>query len=266
MSLRKNPFVFFPLVLLLTGIFLAAGVFADAGPSGATVSAGVPNRSSADSAQTALAFAGNITQLTLGGYTITQTWQGYWGNVSGTITLRDSSNNTLYNWTLASPTGEVYASTNNSITWTSIQCFNFTATGNYSTSGEQAGNYSINGTNLTTLETRFNISSSDADGVNETFHLLGAGTHDAFNTGSVAFSAGKCQSTRVFDNTGAVSDHFEEALLYEPVSTSVIFVSLLEQDLTGFNGATADFESLVLENGHGSDNQATTYYFYLEVQ
>ncbi len=262
----KSKSILILLTAVLSVSLLAAYVLADAGPSGATVVAGTPNRSSADSPQTANAYAGNITMLTLGGYTITQTCTGYWGNVSSKIPLRDSSNNTLYNWTLASPSGEVYASTNSSISWLNIQCFNFTATGNFSTSGEQAGNYSINGTNLTTLETRFNISSADVDGVDETFTFQGAGTHDKFFTGPVQFNVGQCHSTRVFDNTGAVSDHFEEALLYEPVSTSVIFASLIESNMVAFNGATADFEMMVLDNGHGTDTAVTTYFLYVEIQ
>ena len=56
-----------------------------------------------------VAYAGNITELNIVGTTITQTWQGFVGNVSGTITLDDSENNTLINWSLGDPEGEVYA-------------------------------------------------------------------------------------------------------------------------------------------------------------
>ena len=70
------------------------------------------------------AVAGNVTQLTVAGTTVTQTWQGYYGNVTGTITLDDASNNTMYDWALASPEGEIYAS-QATVTWTSgnVQCY-----------------------------------------------------------------------------------------------------------------------------------------------
>ena len=256
------------LLFIFAGLLLAS--FADAvEPFGATVSSGTPSRSTPDAPQSAAAWAGNVTQLNINGYSATQTWQGYFGNVTGTITLRDSGNFTLYNWTLASPRGEIFASTNSSITWGNVQCLNFTSAGNASGNtllNEQPGNYSVNGTNLTTLETRFNISSLDVDGVNETFNLLGAGTHDKFFVNNIQFSEGKCQSTRVFDASGPVSNKFEEVLLYEPLSSSVIFAAILEQDASGFNTGTEDFEMLVLENGHGSDTQATTYYFYVELE
>ncbi len=234
-------------------------------PSGATISSGQPTRAPQTAPQSIAAWAGNITQLNLQGYSLTQAWQGFYGNASGTLALRDSSNQTLYNWSLASPRGEVFASTNNSITWTSVQCFNFTARGNYN-GGENSGNYSLNGTNLTQLEIQYNISASDIDGVNETFNLLGTGTHDAFFVNNIFFPEGKCWSTRIYDSSGPVSNKFEEVLMYEPLSTSVIFGAILEQDASGFDGGTEDFEMLVLENGHGSDAQSTTYYFYVELE
>ena len=54
--------------------------------------------------------SGNMTSLGINSTKITLRWQGFYGNVTGTITLDDASNNTLYNWQLASPQGEIYAS------------------------------------------------------------------------------------------------------------------------------------------------------------
>ena len=59
--------------------------------------------------------AGNVTELNISATVVTRGWQGYYGNVSGTITLDDGLNNTMYSWALADPEGEVYASRNNSI-------------------------------------------------------------------------------------------------------------------------------------------------------
>ena len=59
---------------------------------------------------------------------------------------------------------------------------------------------------------------------------------------------------------------FEEVLLYEPSTTSVIFTGLLEQDASGFDSRAHDFEFLVLENGHYGDLTATQYYFFVELQ
>lgn len=240
-------------------------------PFGATLSPGNPNRSVADAAMNNSAYAGNITPIDITGYSITQTWQGYYGNVTGTITLSDSSDNVMYNWTLAFPSGEVYATTNNTISWPHMQCFNYTASGNITafnaTEVETDGAVNLGGVNLTELEARFGINSSrDVDGVNETFRFSGGTGHDQFFTNNLQFSTGECMSTRVFTNLGPVANSFQEALMYEHVTGSVVFASILENDMTGFNGRATDFEMLVLENGHGTNTDATTYFFYVELE
>lgn len=231
-------------------------------PFGASVAAGTPQRAPADTAGNATAFAGNITALTISGYSTTQTWQGYFGNVTGTIQLANAADNVLYNWTLASPSGEIYGSTNSSISWLNIQCFNFSA--NATGAAGTAGTTNLAGVNLTVLESRFNINSDDVDGVNETFAFL---DHDQFYTANLQFAANECRSTRVYSNTGPVDQQFEEVLLYEPSTGSVVFASLIEENtVLGFNSGSNDFEMLVLEDGHGTDVAAITYYFFVEIE
>jgi hypothetical protein len=213
------------------------------------------------------AFAGNITEIAIPqGYGITQAWAGYIGNISGVIQLADGSDNVMYNWTLASPKGEVFASTNNSVVWYNIQCFNFTATGTYTDEAGNGGTTNLYGTNLTQLETQYGIKSDDIDGVDETFTLKGPGTHNIFYLNYNQFDEGECYNTRILDSSGwGVDDHFEEVLLYEPTTFSVVFASLLNEDLLGFDNRPHDFEMLVLENGHGTDTNTTTYYFYAAI-
>lgn len=210
------------------------------------------------------AFAGNITEITTPeGIGKTQAWAGYFGNASGTIMLADSSDNVMYNWSLASPEGEIFASINNSILWDNIQCFNFTAAGTYQDESGNGGTTSLYGKNLTQLETEYNIKTDDLDGVDETFYLYGLGTHNTFYVNSKEFTEGECWNTRILDWTGFGQDnHFEEVLLYEPTTSSVVFTALLNQDVLGFDNRTHDFEMIVLEDGHLTDTTVTTYYFY----
>jgi hypothetical protein len=233
------------------------------GINGATVTPGTSSSAPADPAGNATAFAGNITEVTITGSSTTQTWQGFYGNVSGTIELGDANNRTMYNWTLTSPEGEVYASTNDILMWTNIQCFNFTASGTYGDESGDGGTTNLNGTNLAILENTFGIGSTDADGVNETFSEK---NHNGFYTAGKEFSQNECQSMHVFTNSGPADGKFEEVLLYEPVTSGVVFASLLEKDLTGFDRAAHDFEMLVLENGHNGDVATTSYYFFVEVE
>ena len=202
-----------------------------------------------------------LQNLSISGFSTTQSWQGYFGNVTGTIQLADSADNVMYNWSLASPEGEIYASTNNSITWNYVQCLNFDSDGTYADDTANAGGTSQYGTNLTILEDMFGIASDDVDGVDETFTLLGSG-HNLFYTNNLEFAEGECRNTQVFSNAGYGEDgKFEEVLLYEPTTYSVIFASLLNEDVFGFDNNPHDFEMLVLENGHLTDTAPTTILF-----
>ncbi len=236
-------------------------------PYGATITEEKSETAPADSPGSDEAIAGNVTELTIFGYSTTQSWQGYFGNVSGTIQLADANDNVMYNWSLASPEGEVYAA-NQSVTWTHIQCFNFTADGTFADDSAQAGATSLYGMNLSQLESLFDIAPDDVDGVDETFSLIGPGTHDLFYTNNLEFSEGECRNTRIYSDAGkGENDKFEEVLLYDPDNKIVVFTSILdEEDVAGFDDAYHDFEMLVLENGHGTDTQTTTYYFYVELE
>lgn len=236
-------------VMSMLVLMLAFSIVSAVQPFGAsTVTEGASTRAPVDSPENNSAIAGNVTELTIYGSSITQTWQGYFGNVTGTVKLADSSNNVMYNWSLADPEGEIYASTSSSITWADITCFDLA-------------------TNHGALETAFNIVSDDVDGINETFSQ--ANEHDMFYTNNVQFLAGDCATTFVYDSTGTgVDNNFEEVLLTDQTSaTQVIFTSIIEEtSLNGFDGADHDFEMLVLEDGHGTDTATTTYYFYVELE
>lgn len=255
------------LTFIFLTIFIGASFVIAVEPFGANVNPISPsNRSTPDAPQGIPAIAGNVTELSIFGYSITQSWQGYFGNVTGTIMLADSSDSVMYNWSLASPEGEIYASTNNSILWNYVQCFNFTADGTYADDRGNAGGTSQYGTNLTILENMFGISGDDVDGVNETFTLLGTG-HNNFYTNNFQFSEGECRNTQIFSNAGIGEDNkFEEVLLYEPTTSSVIFTSLLNENVIGFDNKPHDFEMLVLEDGHLTDTSTTNYYFYVELE
>ena len=262
-------------LLFFTLASIALLSFVIAAPNGGTITENSNSTSTPDSPESAAAFAGNVTSLDITGYSVTQTWQGYYGNVTGTIELEDSSNNVLYNWTLATPEGEIYASTNGSgITWGNTQCFNFTAQGTYADDTSNAGATSQFGSNLTYLEALYNIGPADADGVNETFSINGtdehgyALTHDTFFTNGLTFTDGECPATHLFDNDDNVTDSaFQEVLLYEPSSASIIFTAILDQeDVKGFNNIDHDFEMLVLEDGHSGNTAVTTYFFYVELE
>jgi len=256
-------------------LFLGLPLVYAAIPYGATLTPVANKTAAADVAGSHAAIAGNITEITVTGFSTTQTWQGYYGNVSGTIQLADGSDNVMYNWTLASPQGEVYSAVFGNITWINISCFNFSAAGTYASDVAQIGGTSFYGMNLTQLEAMYNIVWDDMDGVNETFEYNGTnlvnnvGSHDTFYTNSLLFSEGECLSTNTLVKASGIGidNSFEEVLLYDSENRIPIFVALLdEEDPNGFDDAEHDFQMLVLEDGHGTDTASVTYYFYVELE
>ncbi|MGV8152332.1 MAG: hypothetical protein ACP5OG_04570 [Candidatus Nanoarchaeia archaeon] len=252
-SLFLGIFALFAYVLIL-GIFSAE-------PNGATVNVTRTDRhfSSGGSESVGIS-AGNLSQIDIYGVSISSSWHGFMGNISGGFRLSDAAGNVFYNWTSVTANGEVYASVNESIIWTNIQCFNFSATGNYSDDSANKGNTSLYGMNLTQLEAQYNINVTDVDGVDETFL---SNDHDLFYTNSLKFDSGECPTARILNQSG--QGIFQEALLYSPDSRAVVFASILMDNTIGFDGRTYDFQMLVLEDGHGTDTATTDYYFYLEL-
>src|SRR4030042_6405258 len=104
------------LLSVLLVVLLSVNVLA-VEPFGASVNPASPSmRAPEDTADNdPNAIAGNITSMDVTGFSVTQSWQGYFGNVTGVITLEDNSGNVMYNWSEASPEGEIYASTNDTL-------------------------------------------------------------------------------------------------------------------------------------------------------
>lgn len=250
--------------LLAIGLFMLPTVFAIE-PNGAELTPGDPERMPVDTINNHSAYAGNITYLGIYASAITQSWQGYYGNITGVIQLADANDMAMYNWTVADPAGEVYASTNSSINWANIQCFNYSADETYADEAGQGGTTSLYGVNLTTLNLRFGLNTSDLDAVEDTFLDF---NHNPFFTASKEFSENECLSAHLYGGSGAGADsEFEEILMYEPVTGSIIFNSIIEEGgLNGFNGANNDFQMMVLENGHGTNTDYTTYFFFVEIE
>jgi hypothetical protein len=248
------------LVLILIGSLTL--VYAATQPSGSTLTPIANETAPADPPASISAFAGNVTEVNVFGYSTTQAWQGYFGNITGVIELTDNLNRTMYNWTQANPRGEVYASIDAAILWTNIQCFNFTANGtNCSADSANRGATSKCGLNESGLEDMYGINfTSDIEGLNETFNRK---DHALFYTNSLEFGVGECPNTKVYNSSG--NGLFDEALMWAPDNNATVFVSIIQNNGNGFDGATHDFEMLVLDDGHGTDLAITTYYFYVEI-
>jgi hypothetical protein len=256
----KPCFVLLVLVLVMLSLFVPA-VLAQVTtqPEGPTTLDVInSSRRSAAPAGTVAAYAGNVTQLSITADAVTQTWQAYYGNVTGTITLDDASNNTVYDWALADPEGEIYASEAVvDFTYENIFCYDFNMT--------DVGQSEFN--TLSEYEALLGLSSDDSDGIDETF-TEGLG-YDSFYVGSrfIDNSSVVCPTTQMYDeNEQKNQSKFQEVLLYDNTSNKLVYTAILEQDALGFDGSAWDFEMIVGENGHSGDTGTTTYYFYVELE
>jgi len=182
---------------------------------------------------------GYISKLNLTATTQNPHWKGFAGWIDGRFTLDDSSGSTLYDWTLSSVSGEVYATRNSTTaSWTEVACAN-------STQIDAEDTY---------------LSHIGEDNISSTFSGTNTGT---FIVAGKTISAGTCSSTYTYVNNVSQSTDFEEVLLYD--NQSIIFTTILEQDATGYDGNTYDFQMIAPENGNESLGWVTAYYFYVEL-
>lgn len=207
------------------------------------------------------AAAGNITALTISHTQTSQFWQGYYGNITGDIVLDDSSNNTLFSWALANPSGEIYASNSSSgINWGNVTCVNLTNGTSFDTHGSSK-------INRTSIQGAYNLTDQDAENLTSTFNTTFSGT---LTVSTVTITtADQCPQLTTYVDGAWQQNSFKEVLLFDNES-ALLFTSILQENTDGFQSGSndaVDFQMMVLEDGTagGPDISTTTYYFYVEL-
>jgi hypothetical protein len=230
-------------VLALLGIALVAVITVTADPGGPTSST-VLGSSSRNTSQVAPqqvnAQGGNVTEINIQTITITKSWQGYYGNVSGMIALQDASNSTFYNWSQTSYSGRVFATRDATVAWGTVNC--------------------TNGTNRTNEETYLGQVFSDSDSVTNTYNRT---THPAFAVGTRSILANTCFSTNGYVANNSQTANYTMVML-SPEDGSPIYTAIMNKSVVGFDGRRHDFELLVAENEKVGSIGVTTYYFWTE--
>jgi hypothetical protein len=188
---------------------------------------------------------GTITVVNLTSNQQSYKWKAYVGNVTGRLVLDDSTGMSIYDWSLAAITGEVYVTRASSVTWANVSC--------------------VNQTVIDTEEAFFGIQPASVDSINRTFAST---LHRSFLIGGRNISNSTCRSTATYVNDTAQSitesSVFQEILLRDGLSSSMIYTTLIESDQLSYDGTrTYDFQMLVAENESSSVH--ATYYFYVEL-
>ena len=234
------------LFVLFAVTFLAIGLAA-AAPEGGTVASIANTTATPDAATAATASGGQISLISISGRSQTQVWAGFVGDVTGTLTLRNSVGDSLYNWTMTTAQGEVFATRNSGTpTWASVACAD---------TGE-----------ATAENTLFNMGTR-WDNFTQTMDVaLNAYSNPAFDVGGVPIGGGACgYGLNTLVNSGT-STTFGETVLSDGTA-NLIYVAHLANDQTGYNGTTYDFQMLVPEDAQGSAAATyTNYYFFVELQ
>jgi hypothetical protein len=183
---------------------------------------------------------GYVAKLNLTATTQNPHWKAFVGWVNGKFTLDDSAGSTIYDWTLSTVNGEVYATrTSSTPAWGSIAC--------------------ATAANITSEESTL-VHTNPDDNISATF----SGTNsNPFVTAGTTISAASCSSTNTYVNNVSQSSTFEEVILSD--ATNLVYASVLEQDSQGYDGNDYDFQMIVPENGSATWTGATAYYVYLEL-
>jgi hypothetical protein len=204
--------------------------------------------------------AGNVSELLVNGTMITKTWQGYYGNVTGTIVLSDASSNEMYKWSDATfSSGEIYASNASTISWANVNCFNVSV---------QSTSYVVNRSgNMSYYELYLGLGGGDADGIDETFTLK---QHSPFDIGTRTIAEDTCNivQTYVSDAPQTGSDYIE-VILFDNVTDVAVYAGLLNDSskTTGFNDRNWDFQLMVpVQGGHEEPATTDTFYFFTELE
>ncbi len=213
--------------VVLAMFLLAAGaVKADVG--NVTVSAGAES-SYDDSGATGSTSvtAGGTAQADVQSVSSTSRWAGFYGSITGKIVLADASSNWFKNWTVSSVNGAlVYGSTANNADFSTLAAAHVADEPAFLTTSGAADNFALT----------FNA--------NETA---------TFNSQSI-----NANYTLTYNNAG--TETFKTYALKDG-SSNLIWAALAQDDATGYNGNTIDYQLLVPVDG----TTATTYYFYLEL-
>src|SRR3989338_287912 len=233
-------------IVMLSAIVMAV---APTGPESITVKDSQRRSDFNSSASTQQAQAGNYTQLEIATSSISDRWQAYYGNITGTITLDDGNKNTIYDWSdpAVSVVGNIFAANSTVNGWGSIRCVNLTANGNISLGNELGG-----GINQTIVNRFYNATETAVDNIQNTFNSsLSVIINGNTLTG--------CPGTHTYANNATQTARWNETLLTINATSNIIFATTIEQNSVGYDGRRWDFQMIVMENV--ADSATTPYYF-----
>ncbi len=242
---KKTKTLLICLVVLTFAIstLFSFNILVSADPEGPTSIVSISNETKGTNAAAMFNISGGyIAALNLTASVQNTHWKAFVGWVNGAFTLDDSSGSTIYDWKLSITTGRVYATRDSStIEWNLIRC---------------ASSANLTNEDIALFHNRA------SDNITATFRTSPQ-THDAFWVAGRSISQDSCPTLNTYVNDTSQDDDFEEIALHD--TTSMIYATILENRLTGYDGNRYDFQMLAPENGSIGFTGATPYYLYVEL-
>jgi hypothetical protein len=277
---KKIPNTLFSIIIFSTilGLILTAVHATPSGPTIDILSNETKNATTSTKVNTTI--NGTISP---GGYIFTtkldsiqqnSRWKAYVGNVTGTLTLDDAYDNTIYQWSLTSIAGEVYATrASGNINWSGINCTWIAAWGDSMDFNLSNASIVSNRTPEHDENIALNHTSVD-DNITATF--ASNTNHSAITIGTVVIGKDECYTIQTWQRDAAQSfsdsdeANFTEILLYDGAFNksggNIVYATFIENDKTGFDSTeTYDFQMILPENGLDTWTSSTAYYFYVEL-
>lgn len=238
MNIKTRWFFFGLLAIILSSSFIWAL------PAGPVINYVSNSTATSVSANRSTDAKGTITIVTLDSNQQDYKWKAYVGNVSGKLALDDGTTATIYDWTLGTPSGEVYVTRASSVSWDNVTCANDSV--------------------ITNEQSALGMTDLDSDNINKTFNYT---AHQSFLVGTKNITQSSCRNTATYvsDSPQVVDENalFQEVLLADSLTGSLIFTTVIEDNQAGYNDAPFDFQLLVAENE--SSATPTLYYFFVEL-
>ena len=72
-----------------------------------------------------------------------------------------------------------------------------------------------------------------------------------------------CPTLNTYQNSNPQDSTFEEVALYD--GNNIIYAAILEDDVTGYNGNSYDFQMIVPESALPNPVGTIAYYIYVEI-
>ena len=230
--MRKDKLLF---VVATIAILAVSAIAAYAFPDGASINVINTTTKANATPSNHTARGGFVANADISGSTQTRKWQGYFGEISGNLTLENAAAAQMYSWAVTNISGQVYATQDNAIVWTNIAAQN----------------------NCTIDEA---ITGTGRDRVSNTFTNS---SNSQFDVGNITIAVNSSCTAYTYVNGAPQSSVFEEVILTDDSgATTGIYTALLENDATGFDGSTHDFQMIVPASPAVA---GTVYYFYLEL-